>query len=232
MRVLLIEGDPERGEAIRHALEEARFAVDWVRDGAAGLRYARSGRYALLVVDACLAGRDGQRLYTEGCAAPALLITPNDCVEERIRALEMGADDCLSSPFVVDELVARARALLRRDRLHKARVIRIADLEFDTGAGRVRRGGQEIRLTRREFQLLEALASNEGRVLSREIIQERVWMDADSFSDTVKVHVATLRRKIDAPYPVKLIHTVHGLGYTLRRPEIPPEPGDPAARRS
>jgi DNA-binding response OmpR family regulator len=135
-----------------------------------------------------------------------------------VKGLEIGADDYLPKPFDFTELVARVRALLRRDKVHRSQVIRVADLEIDAGAGTVRRGGQEIHLTRREFTLLEALASNEGRVLTREAILDRVWMDEDSYSNTVDVHIALLRKKVDAGRDVRLIHTVHGVGYTMRAP--------------
>jgi len=170
-----------------------------------------------------LPGADGW----EVCAAlrarrdttPILMLTARDAVEDRVRGFETGADDYLSKPFHFAELLARVRGLLRRDKIHRGRIIRIADLEIDTTAGLARRAGQEVHLTPREYTLLEALAASEGRVLTREMIQDRVWRDEESYSNTVDVHITYLRRKIDADHPVKLIHTVRGAGYVLRGPE-------------
>src|SRR5439155_10193612 len=183
-------------------------------------RMAAEGAYALIILDLMLPKRDGWSV----CAAirgrpdplPILMLTARDAIDDRVRGLELGADDYLPKPFDFSELLARVRALLRREKIHKGRVIRTADLEIDTGSATVRRAGQEVSLTRREYSLLEALAANEGRVLTREAIQERVWMDAESYSNTVDVHIGSLRRKIDSGHAVKLIHTVHGMGYTLR----------------
>jgi two-component system, OmpR family, copper resistance phosphate regulon response regulator CusR len=223
VNILLIEDDEVIAELVRMGLEEARFRVEVARDGTSGLQRALAGEYALIILDLMLPGQDGWSI----CAAlrsrrrpvPILMLTARDAVEDRVRGLEAGADDYLPKPFDFIELRARVRALLRRDKVNRTRVIRIADLEIDTSSGRVRRAGQEIRLTPREYTLLEALAANEGRVLTRELIQERVWLDEESYPHTVNVHINALRRKIDAAYAVKLIHTVHGLGYTLRGPE-------------
>jgi two-component system, OmpR family, copper resistance phosphate regulon response regulator CusR len=238
MDILLIEDDEVIAELVRMGLEEARFGVEVARDGAAGLQRALEGEYDLIILDVMLPGQDGWQICEAlrarvlgpsagGLSAPAgrdrrtapiLMLTALDTVDDRVRGLEVGADDYLPKPFDFAELLARVRALLRRERLHQARVIRIADLTIDPDGGRVWRGGQEVRLTPREFSLLEALAVNEGRVLTRELIQERVWQDEAGYANTVTVHLNALRRKIDADHPVKLIHTVHGLGYTLRRP--------------
>jgi DNA-binding response OmpR family regulator len=223
MRVLVIEDDDVIRELIRGGLEEARFRVETAPDGEAGLRLAASGSYDALVLDLMLPKRDGwsvcQELRLRRDTTPILMLTARDAVDDRVRGLELGADDYLPKPFEFSELVARVRALVRRDKAHKAGVIRIEDLEIDTAAARVRRAGAEIHLTPREYSLLEALARNEGRVLTREMILDRVWMDEESYSNTVSVHMTFLRRKVDAGHAVKLIHTVHGVGYVLRRPE-------------
>ena len=223
MRILVIEDDPVIGRLIRKGLELSHFEVDLVADGTTGLRAALQGTYGLIILDVMLPGRDGwaicQSLRLRKNITPVLMLTARDAVDDRVRGLEVGADDYLVKPFDVKELVARVRALLRRDKLHRARVIRVADLVIDTTAGRVSRAGQEVSLTPREFSLLVALASNEGRVVSREMVQDRVWMEDEGCSNKVDVHVAKLRKKIDADHSVKLIQTVHGFGYRLQAPE-------------
>src|SRR5262249_32791533 len=201
----------------------ARFSVDVETDGTTGFRKAVEQEYAVIVLDLMLPGRDGwsicEELRARRIATPILMLTARDAVGDRVRGLELGADVYLPKPFDFSELLARVRALLRRERVHKAGIIRIADLEIDTAHARVRRAGEEVTLTRREYSLLEALAANEGRVLTRETILDRVWEDAESYSNTVDVHIGTLRKKIDAGHAQKLIHTVHGTGYMLRRSE-------------
>jgi DNA-binding response OmpR family regulator len=223
VKILLIEDEAPIASVIKRGLEGARLSVDVAADGETGLRMALDGRYELIILDLMLPKRDGwsvcRALRERRVTTPILMLTARDAVEDRVKGLETGADDYLPKPFDFNELLARVRALLRRDKVNKSRVIRIADLEIDTTAGRVKRAGQEVQLTRREYTLLEALAANEGRVLTREVIQDRVWMDEESYSNTVDVHIGLLRKKIDAGHPVKLIHTVHGVGYMLRSPE-------------
>lgn len=139
-------------------------------------------------------------------------------MEDRVRGLDLGADDYLPKPFDFQELLARVRALLRRDKVHRTRVIRVADLVIDTAQRRVTRAGVEIGLSHREYELLEALAAHESQVLTRQAIQERIWMDEDSYSNVVDVYIRTLRKKIDEGHAVKLIQTVWGVGYALRVP--------------
>src|SRR5262249_45437542 len=150
--------------------------------------------------------------------------TARDTIDDRVRGLDTGADDYLPKPFDFKELMARVRALLRRDRVHRTRIIRVGDLVIDTAQRRVTRAGAEVGLSRREYDLLEALAAYESQVLSRETIQERIWMNEESFSNTVDVYIGLLRKKIDAGHSVKLIHTVHGAGYTLRLPDTEAAP--------
>jgi DNA-binding response OmpR family regulator len=228
MRILLIEDDEVIAERIKVGLERAHFSVDLAADGETGLQMAKEGPYALLILDLMLPGRDGWRvceaLRLRRNPLPILMLTARGGVEDRVRGLNAGADDYLPKPFDFNELLARVRALLRRDHIHKSRVIQIADLEIDPSTRQVRRGGRELLLTPREFTLLEALARNEGRALTREHILERVWGNDESYSNTVSFHIASLRKKIDAEYTVKLIQTVHGIGYALRGPESETEP--------
>ncbi len=223
MRILVVEDDVEIAMVIRRGLEKAQYRVDVASNGRRGLELATENRYALLILDIMLPEMDGwavcERLRASRDRVPILMLTARDAVADRVRGLDMGADDYLPKPFDFAELLARVGALLRREKPLKTRTIKIADLEIDTGLHRVLRAGQEIMLTPREYDLLEALASREGQVLSREMIQEQVWMDDTSYSNTVDVYVNLLRRKIDAPFETKLIQTVHRLGYTLRDPQ-------------
>ncbi|MBW3622818.1 MAG: response regulator transcription factor [Armatimonadetes bacterium] len=226
MKLLLIEDERPIADVIRRGLEEAHYSVEVAYDGEEGLKMALSDSYDLLLLDLMLPGRDGwsicRALRDRRMTLPILMLTARDAVGDRVQGLEMGADDYLPKPFDFAELLARVRALLRRDRLHKTSTIRIADLEIDTGLLRVTRAGREIPLTRREYTLLEALAANEGRPLSRDVILNRVWHNDESYSNTVDVHIGLLRKKIDADRPVKLIRTVHGVGYTLKNPDGEP----------
>lgn len=223
MKLLLIEDDVAIADVVRRGLERSGFQVEVAADGAEGLRLALSEEHSLILLDVMLPIRDGWSICRELRArrrtVPILMLTARDDVDDRVRGLDLGADDYLPKPFAFPELLARVRSLLRRDKIHRARVIRIDDLEIDTDARRVTRGQSEIHLTPREYALLEALASQEGRVLSRSYILERVWDDEESVSNTVDVHVATLRKKIDAGREDRLIQTVHGAGYALRRRE-------------
>ncbi|HEX5324154.1 MAG TPA: response regulator transcription factor [Capsulimonadaceae bacterium] len=226
---MVVEDEPVIAAAIKEGLEEEHFQVEIAREGRAGLRMAEEGPFAVIVLDLMLPGLDGwaicQRLRENGIDTPILMLTARGAADERVRGLEMGADDYLPKPFHFPEILARVRALVRRDRMHRGKVIRIADLVIDTQARQVTRAGKTVSLTHREYTLLEALAAREGRVLTRETIQERVWMDdasLASYSNTVDVHIGQLRKKIDSDNPVKLIQTIRGAGYALRRPEEQP----------
>lgn len=223
MRILLIEDETGIASLIREGMEEANHSVDVARDGQTGLEMALERTYHLIILDLMLPRRDGwsvcEELRARRDRVPILMLTARDTVEDKIRGLDMGADDYLPKPFDFKELMARVRALLRRDKIHRSRVIRVDDLEIDTSQRRVTRAGREIHLSNREYDLLEALASRESQVLTREAIQERVWMNEEAYPNTVNVYVGMLRKKIDANHRVKLIQTVHGVGYTLRIPE-------------
>ena len=220
MKILLVEDERPLAVAVTRLLTDAGWHLTWEGDGAKGCQAALNEDFDLVILDVMLPGKNGWDILADLRAArrvmPILMLTALEETEDRVKGLELGADDYLPKPFEVTELVARVRALLRRDNLNKGLVVRIADLEIDRKSRRVTRGGKLIALTRREYDLLEALASNEGRGLSRETIQERVWTDEESFSNTVDVFIGTLRKKIDAPFEKKLVHTVHGFGYVLK----------------
>lgn len=221
MKLLLIEDDVAIAEVVQRGLQRAGFEVDVAFDGDQGLKAALEDRHRLILLDLMLPRRDGlsicRELRQRRRTVPILMLTARDGVRDRVEGLEIGADDYLPKPFDFTELLARVRALLRRESIHRSRVIKIDDLEIDTAAHRVSRGGIELHLTPREYSLLTALAAQEGRVLSRSYIMEHVWEDEDSVSNTVDVHIGTLRKKVDAGRDDRLIHTVHGAGYTLRR---------------
>ncbi len=222
MHILLVEDEPDMAAVVAEGLAEAGHKVEVAHDGEAGLKLALSGKFALLILDVMLPGLSGwevcQRLRAQRILTPILMLTARDAVSDRVHGLELGADDYLPKPFDFSELLARVAALLRRERMHKTRVIQIADLTLDTQARRVVRGGREIALTPREYTLLEALAGHEGQTLSRDRILDQIWQDEESLSNTVDVYIRFLRRKIDDGSPIKLIQTVHGVGYVLRAP--------------
>jgi two-component system copper resistance phosphate regulon response regulator CusR len=222
MRILLVEDETGIADLIREGLEEANFTVDVARDGETGLSMALAQPYHLILLDVMLPRRNGWSVCAElrgrRYRTPILMLTARDAVKDRVRGLDVGADDYLPKPFDFLELKARIHALLRREREQRTKAIRVADLEIDTVQHRVKRGGVEINLSPREYDLLEALATHEGKVLTREAIQERVWMNEEAGYNIVNVYVRLLRKKIDSDYPVKLIQTIHGAGYTLCRP--------------
>ncbi|MEN6580895.1 MAG: response regulator transcription factor [Armatimonadota bacterium] len=223
MRLLIIEDEEPIITVVKKGMQEEGFCIDTARDGISGLQAAIESEYDVIILDIMLPGMDGWRvceeLRSQRINTPILMLTALDTVSDRVRGLEIGADDYLPKPFDFSELLARVRALHRRDKVHKERILRIAHLQIDTTARTVTCAGQDVALTPREYSLLEAMVLNEGRILSRDTIQYRIWNDDDSYSNTVDVHIATLRKKIEAGQDAKLIHTVHGLGYVLRRPE-------------
>ena len=223
MKILLVEDEGSIAAMIRRGLEASKYVVDTAADGMTGLEMALETTYGLIILDVMLPRMDGWRVCEElrmrRNAVPILMLTARDGVEDRVRGLDAGADDYLPKPFDFTELMARVRALLRRDKVHRVRVIRVGDLEIDTAQRRVTRAGAQIGLSHREYELLEALAAHESKVLTREAIQERIWMEEDAYSNTVDVYIGLLRKKIDAGHQVKLIQTVRGFGYTLRLPE-------------
>ena len=223
MRILVVEDEISIADLIREGLGEANYSVDIVGDGLTGLEMAQEQTYHLILLDVMLPGMNGwqvcEALRARRNRVPILMLTARDGVQDRVRGLDAGADDYLPKPFDFQELLARVRALLRRDKVNRTRTIRVGDLEIDTAQRRVTRAGVEIGLSHREYDLLEALAGYEGKVLTRDAIQERIWMNEEAGGNTVNVYIGMLRKKIDANHSVKLIQTVHGVGYTLRLPE-------------
>ncbi|MCA1597051.1 MAG: response regulator transcription factor [Chloroflexi bacterium] len=223
MKLLVVEDDGAIVSVIRRTLQEEGFVVESAADGQIGLRMASEENYDVIILDLMLPHVDGwqvcDRLRARKITTPLLMLTARDALADRVRGLESGADDYLCKPFELEELIARVRALIRRDKTHRGRVIRIERLEIDTGAKRVRCDGRELYLAPQEYSLLEALARQEGRILTRDYIQNRVWASQDSFSNSVDVHIALLRKKIDAGHQARLIHTFHRQGYMLKAPE-------------
>lgn len=219
-QLLLAEDDSAIGKAIKDGLETAGFKVTWVKNGSEVLPMIEQNSYNLLILDLMLPGLDGMEVCVEirrhRQALPILMVTARDAVADRVDGLNSGADDYMTKPFEFPELLARVRALLRRHHVIKTSVIEIGDLVIDTTQKTVKRGTREILLTPREFTLLEALAQNAGAVLSKEEIAMKVWEDEFTSSNTVEVHVKNLRRKLDDEGETKLIHTLHGMGYSLR----------------
>jgi heavy metal response regulator len=220
MRVLVVEDEPGIAQFIRQGLSEAGYAVDVAHDGQEGLDYAFVAEYDVLVLDILLPKLDGLHvlrvLRDRGVKTPVLLLTAKDTVEDRVRGLDVGADDYLVKPFAFPELVARLRALLRRPPLQMDPVLHLGDLEMDTAQREVRRGGRLIELSPREFTLLEYLMRHPRHVLTRTQIAEHVW-NFDFFNDSnvVDVYIGYLRRKIDRGFDRPLLHTVRGVGYRL-----------------
>lgn len=219
MRLLVIEDEKKAGEYLKKGLEESGFTVDVASNGIDGLHLALEDDYDLIVLDVMLPGIDGWAVLTRLRAkkdTPVLLLTAMDELEERVKGLELGGDDYLVKPFAFVELLARIRTLLRRGPPRDIEHMHIGDLEIDAVRRRVRRGGQRIDLTPREFSLLQLLARRRGEVLSRTQIASYVWdMNFDSDTNVVEVAIRRLRVKIDDGHEVKLIHTVRGMGYVL-----------------
>lgn len=219
MRVLVVEDELKAGSYLCKGLTESGFIVDLAHTGPDGLHLARSENYEVIVLDVMLPAMDGWQVIQEirkTHKTPVLFLTARDAVEDRIKGIELGADDYLVKPFSFAELVVRIRALLRRGPIREAEKIEIADLEIDLLRRRVVRNKGRIDLTAKEFLLLHLLAKRKGEVLSRSLIASQVWdMNFDSDTNVVDVAIRRLRAKMDEGYPNKLIHTVRGMGYVL-----------------
>lgn len=220
MRILIVEDEAKIAAFLRKGLAENGFVVDVTGQGEDGLHLARHVAYDLIILDVLLPQLDGwtilKALRQEGKQTPVLYLTARDSVPDRVKGLELGADDYLVKPFAFSELLARIRSILRRGPARQPETIRVGDLEVDLVRLRALRAGQRLDLTPKEFALLSLLARRAGEVLSRTLIAEQVWdMNFDSDTNVVDVHIRHLRAKLDDPFARKLIHTVRGVGYVL-----------------
>jgi two-component system, OmpR family, copper resistance phosphate regulon response regulator CusR len=221
VRLLVVENEPKTAAFLRKGLGEQGFMTDVANDGDQGFEMARASDYDLVILDIMLPGRDGwsvlSSLRSAGKRMPVLFLTARDSVAERVRGLEMGADDYLVKPFAFSELLARIRTIIRRVPQLRSHVLRFADIELDPISHKAFRGGKRLDLTLKEFLLLALFVTHPDEVLTRATIAEQVWdMSFDTGTNIVEVHVRRLRAKMDDPFERKLIRTVRGVGYVLK----------------
>jgi heavy metal response regulator len=224
MHILIVEDEKKVASFVQRGLEAEHYSVDVAYDGEEGLARLFDGDYDLVILDVMLPKRDGFSLLREarkrGVLIPMLLLTARDTLPDKVAGLDQGADDYLTKPFAFEELLARVRALLRRGTPMQPVALALADLSLDPSSRQVTRAGKKIDLTAKEFALLEFFLRNPGRVLSRALIAQHVWgVDFDTFTNVIDVYVKYLRKKIDADFEPKLIHTVRGAGYVLKATE-------------
>jgi DNA-binding response OmpR family regulator len=224
LRILLVEDNRRLNNSLRASLEEDGYAVDPAYDGQEGEELAELYPYDAIILDIMLPIKDGlevcRQLRNKRINTPILMLTARDSVEDRVTGLDSGAEDYLVKPFALEELRARLRALLRRDSPDKSGLLRVADLTLDPATHFVERDGKSIRLTAKEFSLLEYFMRNPNRVITREMAESHIWSyDFQAMSNVVDVYVRRLRRKIDEPFEVTLIETLRGTGYRLRDPD-------------
>ena len=220
MHVLIIEDERKTAQYLKKGLSEQGFVVDVAENGEDGLHLATTGEYTFIILDVMLPDRDGWSVMAElrraGRETPVIFLTARDSVDDRVKGLELGADDYLVKPFAFSELLARIRTVLRRGPGRHSEMVRIADLEIDFLKRKATRAGKRLDLSTKEFLLLWLLASNSGEILTRTYISEKVWdMNFDCDTNVVDVAVLRLRKKLDDPFPVKLLQTVRGMGYVL-----------------
>lgn len=221
MRILLIEDEVKLSSFIKRGLVAERYAIDVAHDGRSGLELADTYQYDLVVLDLMLPEMDGsevlRRIRRRNPSVPVLILSARGSVEDKVHHMETGADDYLTKPFAFAELLVRIKALMRRGPVNRASTIRINNLELDRLSQQVKRAGQRIDLTSKEYALLEYLMSNAGRVLSRNMIIEHVWDQSfDGITNIVDVYIRHLRNKVDDGHDPKLLQTVRGVGYTIR----------------
>lgn len=225
MRLLVVEDEHKTGDYLQKGLSEAGFQVALARSGLDGHHLAMTEEFDLIVLDVMLPDVDGWRILASikdaGKATPVLFLTARDSIEDRVKGLELGADDYLVKPFAFAELLARVRTLLRRGAVSPSSdTLALGDLELDIAKRRAVRAGQRITLTNKEFALLELLVRRQGEVLPRSLIASQVWdMNFDSDTNVIDVAIRRLRAKIDDPFEPKLIQTVRGMGYKLELPD-------------
>jgi len=220
MRMLLVEDERKVSDLVARALRAERYAVDVAEDGRTGWELAAAHEYDLIILDLMLPLLSGTelliRIRRKKRQVPILVLTARDATEQRVKQFEAGADDYLTKPFALAELLIRIKALLRRGPVARLSALRVADLEVDQLTQQVRRAGRRIDLTPKEYALLEYLAANPGRVISRTMIIEHVWDQSfEGLTNIVDVYVRHLRSKVDDPFPTKLIRTIRGVGYGL-----------------
>lgn len=221
MRILLAEDERDMNMLITKILKKEGYSVDSCFDGEEASEYLRGADYDAAILDIMIPKKDGYKVVEElrnrGSEIPVIFLTAKDGIQDRVKGLDIGADDYLIKPFDFDELLARIRAMTRRRGAHTSSIIKIGDLEIDTAARSAKRGNRNIELSAREFSILEYLAANKGRVLSREQIESHVWnYEYEGGTNVVDVYISYLRKKIDAAGETKLIHTVWGTGWTLK----------------
>ena len=221
MRILLAEDEDDLREVTVKRLKAEGFGVDGCRDGQEALEYLDAADYNLVILDIMMPRLDGlsvlRKLRKGGNPVPVLLLTAKDAVSDRVQGLDAGADDYLTKPYAFEELLARIRALVRRNSTEKSDVLTVGDLSVELSTKRVMRGGKEILLSAKEFNLLETLMRHKGRVLSRAQLESQVWdFGFEGSSNIVDVYIRYLRRKVDDPFEKKLIHTIRGAGYVLK----------------
>ncbi len=224
MRILIVEDDKKIASFIKKGLTEEQYAVDVCYDGEEGLYWAEQSDYDVIILDIMLPKKNGMKVCKElrenGINSPIIMLTAKDAIKDKIKGLDEGADDYLTKPFAFEELLARIKALLRRNQQYKTEILKVADLEFDTLNHKVRRAGKEIILSGKEYALLEYLMRNKGKSVKETMIIEHVWdRNFDSFSNVVNVYIHHLREKIDRGFSKKLIHTIRGVGYFIKDDE-------------
>jgi DNA-binding response OmpR family regulator len=220
MKILIVEDEHLIATSLKKGLEQEHYTVDIAFDGLEGYDLAASGEYDIILLDLMLPGLDGisicQKLRSENVHTPILMLTAKSQLDDKVKGFNVGADDYLTKPFAFEELLARIRALSRRPQQTTNKVLTLADLTIDTTNYQVKRGAKEIRLSSKEYSLLECLVRHAGQILNKDQIIQYVWSyESDILPNTVEVYIRNLRQKIDQPFKKKLIQTIRGFGYKI-----------------